>query len=348
MSDMVETMGLKTDVLGASWHAKENAFEGIKTAKEVCTISGLDWLNIQHDIPAWNAYIPHPSIPDAFIKNPELTDITVPGFKMNVRDKDNTVMGFVSDVYKPIQNYEAFDFLDNIVGSGNGVYHSAMCLYNKYNRPTRIAITMELKPIEVLNDKINNYLVISHSHDGLNAVKVFVTPVRVVCHNTLTLATEQVERDGKKAPKRYWSTKHTGDIEAKLQKAQETLELYNEYVAVLPEIAETMHGINLYDEEVEQLLDYLFPDDGTAGKSRMSNNADTMRTKIKLSYCDPSGDAYKFYGTGWGMYQAVTNVIEHINPFRNTGSARANREFQIIEGHPVTMRAQKAIMSLKE
>jgi phage/plasmid-like protein (TIGR03299 family) len=266
---------------------------------------------------------------------------------MNVRDKDNVVLGFVSDVYKPIQNFEAFEFVDEIVGTGNATYHSAMCLYNKYNRPTRIAITAELKPITVLGDKIDNYLVFSHSHDGLNAVKIFVTPVRVVCHNTLTLATEGIEKS-KDGAKRYWSTKHTGDIAAKLQKAQETLALYEEYQAVLPVIAEKMNRINLYDEEVDQILEFLFPDDGTAGKSRMSTNADTMRTKIKLSYCDPSGDAYKFYGTGWGMYQAVTNVIEHINPFRNTGTARVNREFQIIEGHPVTMRAQKAIMSLKE
>ena len=273
-----------------------------------------------------------------------IPDLLVPGFKMNVRDKDHTVLGFVSDVYQPIQNWEAFNFVDEIIGAGSAKFHSAGCLFNKYGRPTRIFVTAQLDPITVLKDQIDNYLVFSHSHDGLNAVKVFVTPVRVVCHNTLTLATEQIEKD-KTGPKRYWSTKHTGDITAKLQQAQSTLALYNDYMAALPVIAEKMNQINLYEEEILQVLDYLFPDDGTSGKSRMAQNALTMRDKIKACH-DTKPDLDPFRCTAWGLYQAVIDVIEHIDPFRETGTARINREFQIIEGHPVAQRAQKVLMTL--
>lgn len=327
MSDMVETLGLDVSVLGASWHGKENPLNGLQTAKEMCIASGIDWPVIQRPI---------------FVDGLE-----VPGLKANVRTNDNTVLGVVSDVYKPIQNYEAFSFLDSIVGSGDAKFNSAGCLFNKYDRPTRIFISAELKPISVLGDQIQNYLVFSHSHDGLNAVKVFVTPVRVVCHNTLTLATESIEKENKKAPKRYWSTKHTGDIENKLQVAQQTLNLYTEYMSAFPIVAEKMNGINLSEKDTLDLMDVLFPDDGTAGKSRMSQNAKTMRDKILAEYNNTAGDAAKFTGTGWGIYQAITKVVEHVEPFRQTTTANINREFKIIEGHPVIMRAQKIIESIK-
>ena len=330
MSDMVETMGLDVSVLGASWHGKENPLNGLQTAKDMCEHAGISWPVVQNDV----------------IVNGQI----VPGFKANVRGTDGTVLGFVSDVYQPIQNHEAFDFIDNIIGDGTAKFNSAGCLFNKYGRPTRIFISAELKPITVLGDQIANYLVFSHSHDGLNAVKVFVTPVRVVCHNTLTLATESIERKDKadKSPRRYWSTKHTGDVKAKLNAAQETLKLYEEYMTAFPVIAETMNAIIIPDEDVLKIMDVLFPDDGTAGKSRMSQNAGTMRTKILSNYNDPAGNAYKFHGTGWGLFQSITDVIEHIEPFRATSTANINREFKIIEGHPVTTRAQKIIMTMKE
>ena len=79
----------------------------------------------------------------------------------------------------------------------------------------------------------------------------------------------------------------------------------------------------------------------------MSVNANTMRTKIAGAYNNTGDDAYKFHGTGWGLYQAITKTIEHIEPFRTTDTAEINRQFKIVEGHPVTARAQKIIMAIQ-
>jgi len=329
MSHMIEgKIALDTSVLGASWHGLENINDGAMTVEKALELSGANWTVNQSEV----------------LVNGQI----VPGYKANVRSSDNVVLGFVSDVYKPIQNSAAFNFVDAIIGGGDAKIHSAGVLYNKYHRPTRIFVTAQLKPITLMGDKIDNYLVFSHSHDGLNAVKAFVSPVRVVCHNTLTLATDQIEKGNKTStPKRYWSTKHTGDIESKLQTAQSTLKLYEEYMTVFPVIAEGMNQINLYDEEILQVLDSLFPDDGTSGKSRLSQNACTMRDEILKVY-NQKDDIARFRGTAWGFYQAITDVIEHITPFRNTSTAQVNREFQIVEGHPVTMRAQKMLMSIRK
>lgn len=61
----------------------------------------------------------------------------------------------------------------------------------------------------ISGERISPYLLFSNTHDGTGAIKVALTPVRVVCSNTLNLALSTA--------KRSWSMIHTGDIKGKLQ-----------------------------------------------------------------------------------------------------------------------------------
>ena len=56
----------------------------------------------------------------------------------------------------------------------------------------------------ISGERISPYLVFSNTHDGSGAVKAAITPIRVVCNNTLNLALSKA--------KRSWSMIHTGDI----------------------------------------------------------------------------------------------------------------------------------------
>lgn len=66
----------------------------------------------------------------------------------------------------------------------------------------------------IAGERITPYLVFSNTHDGSGSVKVAITPVRVVCNNTLNLALEKA--------KRSFSMVHTGDIREKMKKATAT------------------------------------------------------------------------------------------------------------------------------
>lgn len=84
--------------------------------------------------------------------NVETTDgIPVPSYKANIRETDNQVLNVVTDRYKVVQNEDAFAFTDSLLGEG---------------------VT----------------LVLMSSHDGTGAIKAAMTPIRVVCQNTLNLA----------------------------------------------------------------------------------------------------------------------------------------------------------------
>ena len=64
----------------------------------------------------------------------------------------------------------------------------------------------------ISGERISPYLLFSNTHDGSGAIKVALTPIRVVCNNTLNLALRTAERS--------WSMIHTGDIKSKMKEAK--------------------------------------------------------------------------------------------------------------------------------
>ena len=77
----------------------------------------------------------------------------------------------------------------------------------------------------IAGDEIAPYLVVLNSHDGSSGVKVAMTPIRVVCQNTLNLALGQA--------KRIWSTRHTENVMSRVQEARDTILMANDYMQEL-------------------------------------------------------------------------------------------------------------------
>ncbi len=73
--------------------------DGGTTSKKALYLAGLDWQVEQEEIYTETG-------------NP------VTGFKANVRDSDQKILGVVTDRYKVIQNEEAFAFTDELLGEG--------------------------------------------------------------------------------------------------------------------------------------------------------------------------------------------------------------------------------------
>ena len=286
------------------WHGLGTMVQEAPTSEDALHIAELDWRVEQ---------------------TPVFTDagIEIPGYKANRRDTDGSILGIVSDRYKIVQNTEAFEFTDAIVGeTEDGVvkYETAGSLCGG----KRIWLLAKMPTKKVLDDDVEPYMFFSNSHDGTGSIKVGMTPVRIVCANTLAIALNTA--------KRQWSTKHVGDMQSKLEEAKLCLRMADSYMANLDVEADRLANAKLYREQVEEILDEMFPvDDNTS--ERKKNNIVQFKNQFWTAYNMP--DIQKFEDSAWMAVNAMSDLVTHSTPRRNTASYNENRWGKIMDGHIV-------------
>ncbi len=243
---------------------------------------------------------------------------------------------FVSDRYKIVQNTEAFEFTDAIASNGDVevTYETAGSLSNG----KRVWMLMRMPNTTILGDTVEPYMVFSNTHDGSGAIKVALTPIRVVCQNTLTLALNNA--------KRVWTTKHMGNMESKMHEAQVTLGLAKAYMDEFEEMAEILQQKHISDNALIDFMELAFPipNDKNA-TDRKINNAEYMRSSF-LELYKSIEDVQKFRRSGWELYNSVSDFVSHMTPLRNTTSLAENRFMDMVDGNKILQTTQDFIMSL--
>ena len=187
----VETM---FSVRETPWHGLGRIIMDAPASREALELAGLDW-----QVESRNIY--------------SGTGSMIPGYRANVRSTDDAALGVVSDRYRIVQNEEAFQFTDDLLGEGV-TYETAGSLQG--GKKVWMLARLPRKYL-IAGDQVEPYLVIFNSHDGSSGVKVAMTPIRVVCQNTLNLALNTA--------KRSWTARHTENVLLRVQDARETLQL---------------------------------------------------------------------------------------------------------------------------
>ena len=243
----------------------------------------------------------------------------IKGFRANTRSTDNLVLGIVTDKYKIVQNKNSFDFTDNIIGK-DVRYETAGSLRNGKT----IWLLVRMPERYICGDKLEPYLCFTNSHDGSGAIKIAMTPIRVVCNNTLNLAMRNA--------KRSWSTKHMGNIEEKLAEARHTLELADDYLNNLSVEADKLANTKMSEDEVMKALDEMFPLSDDASDRQKAN---VQNAKDGIMYCMIRPDLVQFLNTRWGFINAVSDFVGHATPARVTNNYQENNWGKIMNGHPI-------------
>lgn len=318
MAHEIETM---FSVREKPWHYEmtkdvTKLIQEAPTSKDALHLAGLDWEVKQNPV----YMIGETKMIDG-IEVPQYVE--VPNAKANVRSTDNAILGIVTDRYKIVQNTEAFEFTDAIVGeTENGVvkYETAGSL----NGGRKIWLLAKMPTQKVLDDEVEPYMCFTNSHDGSGAIRICMTPIRVVCNNTLNMALN--------GAKRQWSTKHVGDMQSKLEEARMCMYMADKYMARLDEEADRLANIKLYREEIDEILAELFPVTEDMS-NRKRNNIQEVKDNFYVAYYMP--DIAKFRDTAWGAINAMSDMVTHSAPKRNTKDFNANRWNRIMEGHDI-------------
>jgi len=256
----------------------------------------------------------------------------IAGYKANVRSSDKKTLGIVSDKYQIVQNHRAFEFTDSLIDEGV-TYETAGSLADG----RRIWLLAKLpKRYSVAEDNIESYLLFSNSHDGSTGIKAAITPIRVLCMNSLNLALKDAQR--------IWMAKHTGDVAAKMSEARRTLQLADVYMEKLKTECEGLEGIGLTDDKVYDLIKQLLPE--TAGASDLARkNNNTLRENLALRYFD-APDLSGKPRTALRFINAVSDFVTHTEPLRKTQSYRENMFKKTVDGHPLLDMAHQIVLSV--
>jgi phage/plasmid-like protein (TIGR03299 family) len=292
------------------WHGLGTKVLEAPASKDALQLAGLNWRVMQEPI---------------YTAREELVD----GYKANVRDSDRKVLGVVTDRYRVIQNDEAFAFTDELLGAGVK-YETAGSLQG--GRKVWLLAHMPHEYI-ISGERISPYLLFSNTHDGSGAIKVALTPIRVVCQNTLNLALASA--------KRSWSMIHTGDIREKMQEAKDTLFLAEKYMDELGKEFEALRMKKLTDKQVMEYIEILLPlEDGST--PQQEKNMKRLREDMKIRYFD----APDLQGVGKNAYRfvnAVSDFATHAEPLRKTANYKENLFSRTVDGNPMIDKAYQMV-----
>jgi len=293
------------------WHGLGIQVQEAPESKDALKLAGLDWKVYQREV---------------------YTDsgIRIDGYRANVRNTDNKVLGVVTERYKIVQNEEAFAFTDALLGKGVR-YETAGSL----QEGRKVWLLARLpKEYIISGEQISPYLVFSNSHDGSAAVRVAVTPIRVVCNNTLNLALSTA--------KRSWAMVHTGNIKGKIQEAQETLFMAETYMNKLGKEFETLKRQKLSDRQIKEYIELLLPLEKTTSLVT-AKNVKKLRDDLRVRYYDApdlqdvgGNNAYRFIN-------AVSDFATHNEPLRRTANYKENLFMRTMDGNPMIDRAYQIV-----
>lgn len=106
-----------------------------------------------------------------------------------VRDSDNSILGTVGADWRPIQNEKAFSVLEPFLAHGQATVETAGSLFDG----ARVWMLLRIaRPDAVIvpsaDDRVAKYIMAAVGHDGSLAFTLGITPIRVVCNNTLSAA----------------------------------------------------------------------------------------------------------------------------------------------------------------
>jgi phage/plasmid-like protein (TIGR03299 family) len=216
------------------------------------------------------------------------------------------VLGVVGERYRVLQNEDLFDFGDALL-DGGGRWETAGSI--KGGRQVFGSLALEREVVideEGVGDKVNTYLLVNTSHDGSIAIQASVTPVRVVCANTLNLALGSgVGRH--RTVKQSFKIRHTQTAQGKVQAAREALGLANVYIDEFSKMAHTLIQREVTNDKFHEIMKLAYPVPENDKKGALKKWVGKVET-IESIY--NSATTNQISGTAWGVLNAMTERLD--------------------------------------
>lgn len=313
------------------WHRLGELTDGAQSVKDALRLAQLDWEVVKStecvQVPVLTA--------DGVVL------VQVEGKYATYRDHKKLGLqglGVVGEQYTPVQNEEAFDFLNVLSHESGAVFETAGSLFGG----KRVFMSMKMPEALTLadgQDTVDLYLMATNAHDGTRAFTVSVTPVRPVCANTVAMALA--------AAKSTWTVRHTSGVKGKVQAARESLGLVVKYEDAFAEAVQGLAMRKMTERDMQRFVEALVTmpkkDDVT---DRVKQRVLDTRAEITALWHAPTQQMVA--GTAWAAYNAVTEWADWASPVRaGKGKDAADvRAFRTFKGaHNIMKQRAYALLS---
>jgi phage/plasmid-like protein (TIGR03299 family) len=246
--------------------------------------------------------------------------------RTNPFDNGTDILGVVGEKYKVVQNESLFEFGDNLL-DGGASWESAGSIKNGTVVFGSLVVPKEfiLDPSGA-NDKTTTYLLVHTSHDGSVSVQASITPVRVVCQNTLNLALNSV--------KQSFKLRHTATVEGKIQVAREALGLTFKYMDNFEAEAKALFETAVTDLEFNKIITAIYPKPDEINKQGLTVWSNKIDLVNDLYFDSPTNANIK--GTAWGVFNTLTERLDYFRGERKTKNGAQNKLANASGFDPVT------------
>lgn len=286
-----------------AWHGLGQYVNEAMTAEQAISLANMDWQVEKRPM---------------YIETGDCEFSEIDGFSAATRTDTEDILSIVTDTYQIVQNRECFGFFDSIVDAGEAIYETAGVL----GKGERIFLTAKLPSDIVVKgdvDVVNNYVLLTNSHDGTSALQAGFTSIRVVCNNTLTAALNSGLKNSIKL-------RHTTNIHAMLAEAAEIMGLSSKYTSELSESLNAMAKVRITDKQLRAYIEQIM----NPSREQMTKTEREEFSKQFVKQVDGIMDfaighdtqnTKAARGTLYGAYNAISGFYGHIKEHK-TPSAR--------------------------
>jgi phage/plasmid-like protein (TIGR03299 family) len=277
-------------VLETPWHGLGTVLDSPPTVAEALRLARLDWsvytapLHVRLQTPEGGMY-------DSLVAS-----------RAVVRDDTHEVIGEVGPGFAPLQNTQALAWFDPWLASGKVTLETAGSL--RGGRIVWALARIVSDPIVVKGeDTVNKYVLIAHGHDGKMAVRAGLTPIRVVCRNTLGMAIVTGDKSGA-----MFRLSHRSGVVERMAEVAQAIgrmdERLNEQGDAYRKMSDT--EVTGGDERIAEFMGAVYRQ--TPDAVRKGRRLDQVS---ELFASGTGQDLAGARGTYWGLWNAVTEFETH-------------------------------------
>lgn len=299
-----------------AWHGLGTVFDHDVTTREMLSLAHLN---------DWNVRVEPVLVPAEYRTVSENYMVV----RDNPFDQGKDVLAFVGKKYRPFQNEALFDFADNIL-DGGAKWETAGSIKDGRTVFGSLAVEREfiLDP-EGANDATKTYLLVHTGHDGSASVTANVTPVRVVCQNTLNMAL--------KGSKQSFKVRHTSGTNGRVAEARRVLGLTFQHMDNFEDMARALFETTINDVQFDKIVEAIYPMPDVTSKAAFTK-WEQKRDLVHAIYKN-SPTQTNIYNTAWGALNALTERLDY---FRVSRSGSNDSLLGAASGFDPSTNAEKA------